>query len=128
MRLLLADDDLDMRDLGAILLRARGWTVDVVADGAAASVALARTTYDLVVLDHDMPHRSGLEIAGDLAASGCTTPVLLWTGWAPTLDADVLARLGLRVLDKSDVRALPDAVAEQLAALRLDGVADGVAG
>ena len=43
MRILVADDNAEMRDYLIRLLSARGWTIDAVADGSAALAAAAGT-------------------------------------------------------------------------------------
>jgi signal transduction histidine kinase len=53
--------------------------VDVVRDGQAASEQLARTPYDVVVLDVMLPRKSGLEICRDLRRTGSAVPVLMLT-------------------------------------------------
>jgi PAS domain S-box-containing protein len=65
-RILLADDNADMRDYLARLLSTRGWEVEAVADGAAALEATRQRRPDLVLADVMMPGLSGLELAAAL--------------------------------------------------------------
>ncbi|HEX6808746.1 MAG TPA: ATP-binding protein [Gemmatimonadaceae bacterium] len=78
-RILLADDNADLRDYAARLLRRRGWDVEVVADGAAALAAARRRAPDLVLSDVMMPRMDGFELLGALRsnASTSTIPVIL---------------------------------------------------
>ena len=61
-RVLVVDDDADLRELVADFLRANHLTVDTAPDGAAMDAALARDPFDLVILDLMMPGEDGLSI------------------------------------------------------------------
>jgi signal transduction histidine kinase/FixJ family two-component response regulator len=78
-RIVLADDNTDMRDYVARLLRSRGWTVDAVADGRAALESARAEPADLVLTDVMMPGLDGFallrELRGDPRTS--TVPVIL---------------------------------------------------
>lgn len=79
MRILLVEDD---RILGASLKRAlekRGYGVDLLTDGESASLALQDEAYPLVILDINLPKRSGLEVLREARAKGNEVPVLLLT-------------------------------------------------
>jgi len=83
-RILLADDNADLRDYAGRLLRRRGWDVDAVADGAAALAAVRRRAPDLVLSDVMMPGLDGFELLGALRSdpSTSTIPVILLTARA----------------------------------------------
>jgi PAS domain S-box-containing protein len=65
-RILLADDNADMRDYLVRLLTSAGWEVEAVADGEAALAAARRRRPDLLLADVMMPGLGGLELAGAL--------------------------------------------------------------
>jgi signal transduction histidine kinase/ActR/RegA family two-component response regulator len=77
-RILLADDNADMRDYVARLLRAR-WEVEAVADGAAALAAARARRPDLVLTDVMMPTLDGFGLLRELRADPATraTPVIM---------------------------------------------------
>jgi signal transduction histidine kinase len=78
-RVLLADDNADMRDYVARLLRAQRWVVDTVADGRAA-LEMARTSPpDIVLSDIMMPGLDGFGLVRALRANPATraVPVIL---------------------------------------------------
>ncbi|HEX3867370.1 MAG TPA: ATP-binding protein [Gemmatimonadaceae bacterium] len=82
VRILLVDDDaLDRQALTRALARS---TIDATCDEAAdaeTATALATTNvYDCFLLDHDLPTKSGLELARELRAAGVRTPIVLVTG------------------------------------------------
>ena len=112
MRVLLADDDEDVRFVTRQLLELRGWQVVTAATGEAASRMAASGGFDVLALDHDMPPGTGLDVARDRREQGDDVPIVLWTGWAGTLDRDEVERLDVRLLNKADVRALPLLLAE----------------
>jgi len=78
-RVLFADDNADMRDYAARLLRAQGWVVDTVADGAAALAAARRDPPDLILSDVMMPRLDGFGLLRALRADErtSTTPIIL---------------------------------------------------
>lgn len=69
-RILVVDDDADLRDLVATYLGASGFRVEAVGDGAAMRASLARERPDLVVLDLMLPGEDGLSLLRWLRAAG----------------------------------------------------------
>ena len=61
LRILIADDAELNRDLVVELLSKRGHSAEAVADGRAAVAALDRQTFDVVLMDEEMPRMTGLE-------------------------------------------------------------------
>ena len=78
-RVLVADDNADMRDYLTRLLRSAGHQVQTTADGKAALDAARSRTPDLIVSDVMMPGLDGLQLVAALRADPRTagTPVLL---------------------------------------------------
>ena len=79
MTLLAVEDE--PKTLASLLagLGAGGFEVQGAADGEEA-LRLARAgVFDLILLDVDLPFRSGWSVIQELRASGCTTPVLMLT-------------------------------------------------
>jgi signal transduction histidine kinase len=77
-RILVADDNADMREYLLGLLKPH-WEVDAVADGAAALASALARPPDLVLSDVMMPHMDGVALLGALRADARTAsvPVLL---------------------------------------------------
>ena len=88
-RVLVADDDPDILKIVVSNLRAEGFEVDAVTNGAEAQARALRTLPDLIVLDVTMPGRSGLEVLAALRARPETAeiPVVLLT--ARSSDSDI---------------------------------------
>lgn len=79
MRILILEDD---SHLAAILgrgLEESGHVVDVEFDGIAGEAAAMAGSYDVAVLDVEMPSRSGLLVTRALRAAGITIPILMLT-------------------------------------------------
>src|ERR1700689_130122 len=70
MRVLLVEDHATLAGRIAQGLRQAGMAVDTVHDGAAALKTVALTTYDVIVLDRDLPVVHGDRVCGELAGSG----------------------------------------------------------
>ena len=88
-RIVVADDDPDIRELLILNLEAEGFAVAAAADGEEARDLTRASLPDLVVLDVMMPERDGLEVLASLKANPSTRdiPVVLLT--ARATDADV---------------------------------------
>ncbi len=69
MRVLLAEDNPDNREMLARRLERRGFTVDMAEDGALAVAAANANTPDVVLMDVSMPVMSGLEATRALRAA-----------------------------------------------------------
>jgi len=79
MRILLVEDDRQLRTSVARGLREAGYDVDGAGDGDRA-VEMARTgDYDCVILDILLPGRDGLEVCRALRADGVWVPILMLT-------------------------------------------------
>lgn len=86
MRIAVIEDNQALARAIAYRLRDGGHAVDLLHDGAEASAFLAAEGADLVVLDINLPGRSGLEVLSALRGAGDATPVLLLTARAETRD------------------------------------------
>jgi len=70
LRVLVVEDNADLRDMMCALLQSRGSTVLSAADGRGAVALAARQRPDLAFVDIDLPDISGYEVARLLAAQG----------------------------------------------------------
>ena len=78
MKVLIADDDADLRDLIAFALTQAGYLVVRTGDGAAALAAFAAEAPDLVILDVNMPHASGFQVCAAIRERSAV-PVMMLT-------------------------------------------------
>ncbi len=78
MKVLVVDDDAELRTLVAFALRQSGYLPVEAADGEEALRAFARERPDLVVLDVNLPHRDGFDVLRQIRAQA-KTPVMMLT-------------------------------------------------
>jgi signal transduction histidine kinase/ActR/RegA family two-component response regulator len=91
LRVLLADDDPVNLGVLRLTLESLGAGVEAVTDGRQAVEQVARSTFDLLILDMQMPEMDGPTATAALRAQGCTLPVLALT--ASVLPEDAAACL-----------------------------------
>ena len=104
-KILLADDDRQLRETLQEFLTGQGYTVTAVADGHAAMTALKEQEFALALLDLMLPGYSGLELLSYLKAHTPDTEVILFTGHAGLESAVQALRLGAYdYLLKADLR------------------------
>lgn len=111
-RLLVVDDDLDIRSLLAEQLGKAGFSVSTAGDGAEMRRVLQQESVDLVVLDLNLPREDGLTLCRDLRARS-TTPVIMLTARSEPIDRIVGLEMGA-----DDYLAKPFEPRELLARIR----------
>lgn len=85
-RILVVDDDLNIRQLCAYTLISFGYQVDTAEDGVTGWQALEdkKDYYNLVITDYRMPRLSGVDLVKKLRAARMDIPVVLASGDIPT--------------------------------------------
>ncbi|OHV35385.1 MULTISPECIES: response regulator transcription factor [Pseudofrankia] len=107
MRVLVVEDEPMLAEAVAEWLRDEAHAVDVAYDGEAALDRLTVHSYDVVVLDRDLPAVHGDDVCRELVASGATARVLMLTAAAEVTD-----RVDGLNLGADDYLTKPFAVAE----------------
>ena len=79
LKILIAEDDRELRQLFSHVLVKNGYTVRGVGNGREALEALEKDYYDLIISDIMMPVMDGYELTRSIRANGGTTPVLMIT-------------------------------------------------
>ncbi|GAB3989610.1 response regulator transcription factor [Actinoallomurus acanthiterrae] len=113
MRLLVVEDQVELADSVARVLRREGMAVDVSYDGQDALDRTALTDYDVVVLDRDLPGVHGDDVCAALMAEGRHTRVLMLTASGTIAD-----RVEGLSLGADDYLPKPFAYAELVARVR----------
>ncbi len=79
-KVLLVEDDEDLAVTISDMLKDEHHTVDTIHDGLDAMEVLKSQTYEVIVLDWDLPGKSGISILREFRTAGGGTPVIMLTG------------------------------------------------
>ena len=82
MRLLIAEDELDLAEALTVFFERNQFSVDAVNDGLAAYEYAKVARYDAIILDVMMPKMDGIEVLRRLRADGDKTPIMMLTAKA----------------------------------------------
>jgi DNA-binding response OmpR family regulator len=113
MRVLVVEDHEELAETVARVLRREGMAVDVVFDGRQALLQTGINTYDVMVLDRDLPGLHGDDVCRSLVAEGSECRVLMLTAAGSVED-----RVDGLVLGADDYLTKPFAFAELIARIR----------
>ena len=81
-RILIVDDDDDVRNIAAALVEEIGYEVEAVSSGEAALKTLENGRFALLITDVAMPGMNGVELSRRLRASLPTLPIIFASGYA----------------------------------------------
>ena len=113
MRVLIVEDHRELAAAIATGLRREGMAVDIVFDGEAALAHTERESYEVVVLDRDLPKLHGDDVCRSLVAGGSAARILMLTA------ADAIEdRVEGLSLGADDYLPKPFAFAELVARIR----------
>ena len=96
-RILWVDDEIDLLKPHLLFLQARGYHVDAITNGDDSLVLMRENAYDLVLLDEQMPGRSGLEVLEIMRREDPHVRVVMVTKSAE--DQTMTDAIGRRVAD-----------------------------
>jgi two-component system alkaline phosphatase synthesis response regulator PhoP len=83
-RVLVVEQECDIRQLNAEVLIDAGYQVDLAEDGAAAWATLQLHRFDLLITDQFLPKVSGVELLKKIHIARMTVPVIMATQILPT--------------------------------------------
>ncbi len=89
-RILVIDDEVEIRESLETLLQLESYEVDLAQNAAEGERKLEQRAYDLVLLDLMMPEKSGMEVLRDVRERDRHTPIFMITAYG-TLEAAVQA-------------------------------------
>jgi OmpR-family two-component system manganese-sensing response regulator len=87
-RILLVEDDKELAEKIATALKFQHYQVEVMGNGDDAIELLKRFEYDLIILDWNLPEKTGIEICQSFRSRGGNTPILFLTGRGSILDKE----------------------------------------
>ena len=113
MRVLIADDEVEIAKALKVILEKNKYSVDIVHDGITACDYIEDITYDVIVLDIMMPGLDGYGVLKKIRGKGLSTPVLFLTA-----KSEVEDRVKGLDLGADDYLPKPFAASELLARVR----------
>src|ERR1022692_4743210 len=93
-RVLVVDDELDIREGLETLLHLEGYSVDLAANGTEGLRKIESRAYDMVLLDLMMPDRSGMDVLRDVRGRDRETPIFMITAYGSVEAAVEALKLG----------------------------------
>ncbi|HVV43668.1 MAG TPA: sigma-54 dependent transcriptional regulator [Bryobacteraceae bacterium] len=93
-RILIIDDELEIRESLEALLTSEGYEVDLAGSAAEGERKLESRAWDLVLLDLMMPDKSGMEVLRDVRERDRHTPIFMITAWGGVEAAVQAVKLG----------------------------------
>lgn len=88
-KILIAEDDIELRQLFYRVLTLHGYSAICVSDGKEALDVLDKEYVDLIISDIMMPNMNGYELASSLRESGITIPILMITAKDSFVDMQI---------------------------------------
>ena len=101
-RILVVDDEPEIRSVLELMLRDEGWAVGQAVSGIDALERCRDEPWDIVILDNMMPGVTGLDVARCLVAAKFSAPVVIFSAFIDSLLAAECEALGLIPVDKID--------------------------
>jgi len=113
-RLLLIEDDAEVRRAIAESLMLLGYVVTEAPDGLSGLAALSSGPHDLLVVDYAMPGMNGAEVITKARAILPKLPVILATGYADMAEVGRVLGTHSILIKPFDIRTLSEAVSKAL--------------
>jgi DNA-binding response OmpR family regulator len=125
IRILIMEDDAGQARLAQRTLQRAGYAVEVAGDGDTGLDLCATGLYDVLMVDHQMPGKGGLEVLRALALRGALPPTIMVTGHGDEAVAVEAMKLGasdyvVKDVDGRYLTLLPTVVARALHRQRLE--------
>ena len=79
MRILLIEDEKELRESLKKSLEAECFNIDTASDGERGSYLARTNDYDLILLDNMLPKKTGLEVCAEVRSRGKNMPIIMLT-------------------------------------------------
>ena len=86
MKILLADDEVNLRNALAAIIKHAGYEVTIASDGQEAVERASEKAFDVMLFDVMMPRKTGIEALKEIREKGIKTPVILLTAMSEIED------------------------------------------
>ncbi|KJJ83724.1 Signal transduction response regulator, receiver region domain protein [Candidatus Omnitrophus magneticus] len=110
MKILIADDEKDLLDILKERLGFKGYDVDIASDGKEAMTYVASNNYDLVIVDHNMPEFTGIEVIRYIKGKNLSAKIVMLTGYpsmkdffAKSIGADEYLSKPMKILEVEEL-------------------------
>jgi DNA-binding response OmpR family regulator len=113
MRILVVDDEKEIREFIKSSLEAECFAVDMTGEGERAAFLAKTNNYDLIILDYMLPKKSGLEVCKALRKEGVTSPIIMLS-----VQGDAATKVKLLSAGADDYLTKPFSFEELLARVR----------
>ena len=113
MRILVVEDEKEIRDYLSTSLKAECFAVDTAEDGAKGSYLASTNDYDLILLDNIMPKKTGQEVCEEIRKEGITIPILILS-----VKSETTTKVDLLNAGADDYLTKPFSLDELLARMR----------
>jgi two-component system alkaline phosphatase synthesis response regulator PhoP len=93
-RILLVEDEEDLRMILSDRLKAEGYALDTASDGEEGLRKAVEGAYDLVILDVMLPKKNGNDVCRDIRKAGIATPIIMLTARGQLVDKVLGLKIG----------------------------------
>ena len=101
MKILIAEDEIDILDLYADYLRGEGFQIETALNGKIALEKFQKEEFDLAIVDLKMPVMNGVELCNEIKKINRHFPIIIVTGWMHKFDKNEIDALDvMAILEK----------------------------
>lgn len=93
-RVLLVEDEEDLRMTLCDRLKAEGYFAEAAADGEEGLRKAVHNSYDLIILDVMLPKKNGFDVCRDVRNAGIVTPIIMLTARGQLVDKVLGLKIG----------------------------------
>ncbi|MFA5985902.1 MAG: response regulator transcription factor [Parcubacteria group bacterium] len=114
MKILLAEDEKDIATFVKKGLESELFTVDVAENGSQGERMARANAYDIVILDHNLPEKNGIDICDTLRKNGKNMPIVMLTA-----EKEVAKKVQAFQCGANDYMTKPFAIEELIARIHV---------
>jgi DNA-binding response OmpR family regulator len=93
-RILVVEDEADLRMTLSDRLKGEGYVTEFAADGAEGLRRAVHEPYDLIILDVMLPQKNGFDVCRDIRKAGITVPIIMLTARGQLVDKVLGLKIG----------------------------------